>query len=172
MELKKWIGIIAGLLIVAMVSVAVMPVINSNSECSICEHSLRCDNLITNCQRQCCTDGDCRSGTYDGQICGCKNGDPKIDTSAYHRDARAYLESLGYSRSWMGSSYSRDDYTLALGTGRCRYQAIVKSDNHYVRYIDGPEPNPQPRYCSNGNPDLWNPWSCVRRTIEEWHRKC
>ena len=142
------------------------------SSASTAYASLNCDQLISSCVRQCCIDGECNDGTYSGQVCGCKNGDHRIDTSAYHEDARAYLTSLGYSRTWMESSYSNTDYTFALGSGQCRYQAIVSDDNHYVRYKDGPEPNPQPSYFSNGNPDLWNPLNCVRRAIENWHNEC
>lgn len=134
--------------------------------------TLRCDSKISGCKNQCCTTGKCSSGTYSGQICGCKNGDPRISTTSYKADARAYLIGLGYTKSWYGTGYSSNDYTYAIGSGQCRYQAIVSDNNHYVRYKDGPEPNPQPAFCGDGNPDLWNPLSCVRSTIEAWHAKC
>jgi hypothetical protein len=64
------------------------------------------------------------------------------------------------------------DFTKKLGSGQCRYQAIRSADNHYITHNDGPEPNPQPAYFCNGNPDLILPWGCVKDTIEEWHEVC
>ena len=133
---------------------------------------LRCDSFVSNCKNPCDTTGECSSGTYSGLQRGCDNGDPSVSTSTYYPDAEAYLEQLGYCHSWIGSSYSSTDFTKRLGSGQCRYQAIRSTDNHYITHNDGPEPNPQPAYFCNGNPDLILPWGCVRNTIEGWHIAC
>ncbi len=133
---------------------------------------LRGDSLVGSCQGACDTTGDCGSGTYSGLQRGCDNGDPSISMSQYYNDAQAYLEGLGYCKSWYGASYSESEFTKKLGGGQCRYQAAKSTDNHYITYNDGPEPNPQPAYFCNGNPDLISPWGCVRDSIEEWHVAC
>ncbi len=87
-------------------------------------------------------------------------------------DARAYLQSLGYCRSYYGY-YSDTDFTKRVdSSGRCRYHAIITPDNRAIVYRDGPEPNSQPAFMCNGNSDLWWPWGCERKTIETWHRAC
>ncbi|MEM4963933.1 MAG: hypothetical protein QXT13_07290 [Pyrobaculum sp.] len=135
------------------------------------------------CQK-CCIDGQCSSGRWSGTVCGCGEGDPQLSPASnkcggtYYPVPRSYssvddfMRSLGYCRSWYGGSYSDTDYTKRVGKGYCRYQAIVDPNNFRVIYRDGPEPNPQPAYFCNGNPDLWWPWGCERNTIEEWHRVC
>lgn len=133
---------------------------------------LRCDYQVGSCQNPCDTTGNCGSGTYSGLQRGCDNGDSSISTSQYYSDAQAYLEGLGYCKSWYGSSYSDYDFTKKLGSGQCRYQAIRSTDNHYITFKDGPEPNSQPYYFCNGNPDLVSPFGCVKDSIEEWHTTC
>jgi len=136
---------------------------------------IRCDQLVGSCQGTCITQGECPwywYGHYGGQIVGCDNGDSRININDWHSDARAYLESLGYTPSLFGYYYSDRDYTDSIN-GHCRWQAIVSADNHYVQFKDGPEPNPQPWFCSDGNPDLGWPWAtCVISTVQHWHDAC
>jgi hypothetical protein len=132
----------------------------------------------------CCTNGTCSSGPWSGTVCGCGTGDPELPNvdnkctnlppwPAPNGNARKWLEDRGYCRSFYGTSYSDTDFTKrADSSGRCRYQAIITPDNKAIAYRDGPEPNPQPAFACNGNPDLWWPWGCERYTIEEWHRAC
>lgn len=138
------------------------------------------------CSVCCIDDGSCPSwfyGDWNGKVCGCGEGDPNLAPVRNHcggaqlcfeseEKLQEYLESHGYCNSWYGSSYSAYDFTKALSGGKCRYQAIITPDKVCIMYRDGPEPNPQPAYCCNGNPDLWFPWGCVRDTIERWHNKC
>jgi hypothetical protein len=133
--------------------------------------SLSCNNLVSSCKSKCCTTGQCGSGTYSGQQCGCKNGDSSVSTT-WKIDALKYIEGKGYCNTYTTSGYSIYDYTKKIGSGQCRYQAIVSDDYHYVRYLDGPEPSPQPKLCCNGNPDLLNPIGCIRYTIQAWHTTC
>jgi hypothetical protein len=132
---------------------------------------------------QCCTQGTCSSGPWSGTVCGCGTGDPMLPNvrnkciylppwPVPNGDARGYLADLGYCRSYYGY-YSDTDFTKRVdSSGRCRYQAIISSDNRAIVYRDGPEPNPQPTFMCNGNSDLWWPWGCERNTIEAWHRAC
>ncbi|MFX1537143.1 MAG: hypothetical protein ACFFDI_23275 [Promethearchaeota archaeon] len=166
-ELNKnqWLILYIGVILALVLTMGSSPVQAPN----------RCDSLISNCIGLCTTQGDCPSWfdpVHSGTQAGCNNGDPRIDTNEYHSNARAYLESLGYSQSWINNRYSDRDYTYSIN-GFCRYQAIVRIDNHKVDYIDGPEPNPQPFFCQNGNPALGFPWAwCVVDTVQEWHTEC
>jgi hypothetical protein len=79
---------------------------------------------------------------------------------------------LGYCKSYYNYGYSSYDYTYSINGG-CRYQTIRSADNHWITYRDGPEPNCQPWYCCNGNPDLGWPWAlCVVDTVRYWHDQC
>jgi len=134
---------------------------------------LRCDDFVGSCTGECTTQGDCASGTYSGDQVGCDNGDSQINTSQYHSDAEDYLESdLDYTHSWRNTAYLPRDFTYSIN-GQCRYQAIISVDNHYVSFKDGPEPNCQPWFCDNGNPDLPWPWHwCVVDSVANWHYGC
>ncbi len=131
---------------------------------------------------KCCVDGSCPDGRWSGTVCGCGEGDPALsqvrnkcggnDWAPPNGNAESYLTGLGYCKSWYYTSYSDTDFTKRVGAGYCRYQAIISRDKKLITYRDGPEPNSQPVYFCNGNPDLWLPWGCVVDTIDRWHRAC
>lgn len=132
-----------------------------------------CAAYVSTCKTACTTTGQCGSGEYSGTQTGCKTGDSSVSTS-YQSDVDSYLKNTkGYSQTWTGSAYDNYDYTKRVDSdGDCRWQARRTTDNHYVYYRDGPEPNPQPVPFGNNNADLWNPWGCEKNTIQAWHAKC
>ena len=132
----------------------------------------------------CCVEGSCPSwfyGDWSGFVCGCIEGDSKLAPAPNKCggvlwcpilfDAETFLRILGYCNSWYGET-SEYDFTKAINNGKCRYQAIITIDKRCIRFRDDPEPNPQPAFFCNGNPDLWFPWGCVRDAIERWHVRC
>jgi hypothetical protein len=142
-----------------------------------------CNDYLGTCTcAHCCIQGTCSSGPWSGTVCGCGTGDPALrnvrnkctDLPPWpvpNGDARLYLRSLGYCRSFY--AYSDTDFTKKVdSSGRCRYHALISSDYRAITYRDGPEPNPQPAFMCNGNSDLWWPLGCERNTIEAWHRAC
>ena len=162
-KIKKAIKVVLLSLALCSVVLFVVPIAQGSLQCSIYPRT---------CLGRCETQGTCGSGTYNGSQTGCKNGDSRLSTSTYYADARATITDLGYTKSWYGSGYSNNDYTLAHGNPRCRYQVIVSDDNHHLTLNQGPEPNCQPAYCANGNPDLILPFGCVYDTIRAWHNAC
>jgi len=135
--------------------------------------TLDCGVYVDSCVRACTSTGQCGSGEYSGTQRGCDNGDPSVSTS-YKSNVDSYLRNTkGYSHTWIGAAYDEYDYTKRVDSdGDCRWQARRTTNNHYVNFRDGPEPNPQPVPFGNNNADLWNPWGCERYTIEAWHDKC
>ncbi len=157
---KRFLAILMGL---AVISIGLEMVVADNN----------CALFVSSCQGLCYTTGQCTSGEYSGIQVGCDNGDSSVSTS-YKVNADSYLRNtMGYSQTWTGSAYDMYDYTKRVDwDGDCRWQARRSDDNHYVRFRDGPEPNPQPVPFGNSNLDLWNPQGCVRNTIYAWHGHC
>jgi hypothetical protein len=135
----------------------------------------QCDTLVSSCSEKCCTYAYCFPDCFpiywgSEALCGCTNGDPRIDIDEEHEDTAAYLESLGYCPSWYQSGYSDYDYTYSIN-GHCRYQAIIDDeDENFIEHIDGPEPNTQ--LVIRCNPNGCTEYPCVLGYIAIWHEAC